>query len=81
MYFQSLFQTDPMPPSLRGKRAIVLVLGDLGRSPRMCNHAASLAEEGAEVHFVGYAESALPEKVRIRTSLSSKKYFFFSPDK
>ncbi len=36
------------------KSACVVVLGDIGRSPRMCNHAASLAERGVKVSLVGY---------------------------
>jgi beta-1,4-mannosyltransferase len=36
-------------------RAAVLVLGDIGRSPRMANHALSLAEQAdMEVSFIGY---------------------------
>ncbi len=38
-------------------RATVLVLGDLGRSPRMLNHALALAEDGAEVALGGYQET------------------------
>ena len=30
-------------------RVGVVVLGDIGRSPRMCYHAVSLAENGYEV--------------------------------
>jgi len=33
----------------------VLVLGDIGRSPRMRNHAVSFAENGYKVQHVGYA--------------------------
>ncbi|KAL8174833.1 UNVERIFIED_CONTAM: mannosyltransferase [Gekko kuhli] len=36
-------------------RAAVVVLGDLGRSPRMQYHALSLARRGFHVAFVGYA--------------------------
>ncbi|HEY1269714.1 MAG TPA: hypothetical protein VGH16_20815, partial [Candidatus Binatia bacterium] len=43
--------------------ATVVVLGDLGRSPRMQYHARSLADLGAEVDLVGYAGSALPESI------------------
>ncbi len=53
--------------------ATVVVLGDLGRSPRMQYHARSLADLGAEVDLVGYAGSALPESIarhpRIHTHL------------
>jgi len=40
-------------------RATVLVLGDLGRSPRMLNHALALAEDGADVSLAGYLETAV----------------------
>eukprot|EP00913_Durusdinium_trenchii_P016167 g15193.t1 len=33
----------------------VIVLGDIGRSPRMQYHAVSLAKHGCEVSLVGYA--------------------------
>ena len=33
---------------------IVVVLGDLGRSPRMQYHANSLLKQGHRVSFVGY---------------------------
>lgn len=35
-------------------RVAVLVLGDLGRSPRMQYHALSLAQRGRRVSFIGY---------------------------
>ncbi|ORZ29726.1 hypothetical protein BCR44DRAFT_54839 [Catenaria anguillulae PL171] len=38
----------------------VLVLGDLGRSPRMQYHAISLAESGFHVDLIGYTDTALP---------------------
>ncbi|MBX7185735.1 MAG: glycosyltransferase [Vicinamibacteria bacterium] len=38
-------------------RATVLALGDLGRSPRIQLHAASLAEAGCDVDLVGFAGS------------------------
>ena len=41
------------------KRFQVLVLGDIGRSPRMQYHALSLARHGAHVDLIGYRESAL----------------------
>lgn len=47
-------------PEVNVKRsAYVVVLGDLGRSPRMCNHAVSLADEGFDVTLVGYGGSRL----------------------
>ncbi|XP_046603493.1 chitobiosyldiphosphodolichol beta-mannosyltransferase-like [Neodiprion virginianus] len=39
------------------KNVCVVVLGDVGRSPRMQNHALSFAKEGYEVDVVGYAGS------------------------
>ncbi|KAI1292213.1 Chitobiosyldiphosphodolichol beta-mannosyltransferase [Halotydeus destructor] len=45
------------------KRACVLVLGDIGRSPRMQYHAASLADAGFLVDFVGYSGSKPHEMV------------------
>jgi beta-1,4-mannosyltransferase len=38
-------------------RATVLALGDLGRSPRICLHARSLARDGFDVDLVGFDES------------------------
>lgn len=38
-----------------GKTAVhVLVLGDIGRSPRMTYHALSIAKHGGRVHLIGY---------------------------
>ena len=37
------------------RSAAVVVLGDIGRSPRMCYHVESLALEGWNVGVVGYA--------------------------
>ncbi|KAI5287540.1 mannosyltransferase [Ascosphaera acerosa] len=39
------------------ERAMVVVLGDIGHSPRMQNHALSLAKRGTMVYFVGYLDS------------------------
>lgn len=36
------------------KTATVLVLGDIGRSPRMMYHAESLAKAGWDTYMVGY---------------------------
>jgi beta-1,4-mannosyltransferase len=41
-------------------RAVVVVLGDLGQSPRTLFHARSLAAEGLAVDLIGTAASALP---------------------
>ena len=45
-------------------RATVLVLGDLGRSPRMLNHALALAEDGAAVSLSGYQETPVDRAVQ-----------------
>ena len=37
-----------------GRSVQVVVLGDIGRSPRMQYHAISLAKHGARVYLVGY---------------------------
>ncbi|KAL6102419.1 alg1 [Pungitius sinensis] len=39
------------------RRVCVLVLGDLGRSPRMQYHALSLSKHGYHVTFVGFSET------------------------
>lgn len=39
------------------KNVCVVVLGDIGRSPRIQYHAYSLAKEGYNVDIVGYAGS------------------------
>jgi beta-1,4-mannosyltransferase len=44
-------------------RVTVVVLGDLGRSPRMLYHARALADSGAEVDLVGYEETELPPEI------------------
>lgn len=50
----------PTPEPLAGARVAVVVLGDLGRSPRMLRHAAALLHAGARVDLIGYAGAALP---------------------
>jgi len=55
------------------RRVAVVVLGDLGRSPRMQYHALALAGEGAAVELIGYAgkpaDRAVADEPRIRTHL------------
>ena len=41
-------------------RAALIVLGDLGQSPRMLFHARALAAEGLDVDLIGTSVSALP---------------------
>lgn len=40
------------------KKACIVVLGDIGRSPRMQYHALSLVKEGFQVDIVGHGGSA-----------------------
>lgn len=46
------------------RRALVVVLGDLGHSPRMQNHVRELVDMGYLVDFLGYTESELPVDIR-----------------
>lgn len=40
---------------VKGKKSVcIVVLGDLGRSPRMLYHTSSFAKEGFHVDLVGY---------------------------
>ena len=43
---------------------VVLVLGDIGRSPRMQYHAVSIAAHGGRVDLVGYVESEVLPEIR-----------------
>ncbi|GAB1319213.1 mannosyltransferase [Madurella fahalii] len=48
------------PPAGSSERCVsvhVLVLGDIGRSPRMTYHALSIAKHGGKVNLIGYLES------------------------
>src|SRR5262245_17327907 len=51
-------------------RVSVVVLGDVGRSPRMQYHALALASSLAEVDIVGYAGSAMHPVVREHDHIS-----------
>src|SRR5689334_16986493 len=44
-------------------RAVVVALGDLGRSARMLYHARALAANGVEVDLVGFEGTPLPRAV------------------
>jgi beta-1,4-mannosyltransferase len=59
--------------SLRGKRVLVLVQGELAQSPRMLNHARALCEEGAEVILVGYALVPLAENIASAPGISVRR--------
>jgi len=45
-------------------RSVVVVLGDLGRSPRMQYHALSLAVNAGDVDLVGFEGAAVPPRCR-----------------
>lgn len=45
------------------RNVAIVVLGDLGHSPRMCNHALSFARANFNVELCGYVESNLAEEV------------------
>ena len=68
-------------------RVQVLVLGDIGRSPRMQYHALSVAKHGAHVDLIGYRESdihpgilAKPKLITIH-ALSPAPAFLQTKDK
>ena len=54
-------QEQEQPPKV--DRAILVVLGDVGHSPRMCYHALSFAEHDVDVELVGYVDSKPHEKI------------------
>lgn len=53
------------------KRACVVVLGDLGRSPRMQYHTRSLIRNGFSVDLIGFAESPLVEELQTAKALQT----------
>lgn len=53
-----------LTPQFRADRkAAVVVLGDLGHSPRMCFHALSIAKVGCPVDLIGYKQSELMTEI------------------
>lgn len=46
------------------KNVCVVVLGDIGRSPRMQYHSLSLAEMGHKVDIIGYGETEPPDSIK-----------------
>lgn len=55
--------------SSNGKRVAVLVIGDLGRSPRMQYHSLSLAAAGYHVDLIGYRGATLPLSLQRHPSI------------
>src|SRR6266550_208224 len=62
------------PPRIKPRSAAILVLGDIGRSPRIMYHAQSLAENNFETHLIGYGgtKPASMYCVRIHLFLGSR---------
>lgn len=58
----------------KGRSAYVLVLGDIGRSPRMCNHAVALANVGFDVTLMGYDQGS-----NLHESVNSSPQITVSP--
>ncbi|KAI9497282.1 hypothetical protein BDB00DRAFT_926141 [Zychaea mexicana] len=60
-----LYLFDQAGPSVTRPRPIVqvVVLGDIGRSPRMRCHAVSLADAGCQVDLIGYTDTAPGSRV------------------
>lgn len=48
----------------------VVVLGDIGHSPRMQYHASSIAAHGGHVTLVGYVDSDIPTDIANNTSIT-----------
>lgn len=61
------------------KKVCVVVLGDIGRSPRMQYHALSFAEEGFNVEIIGYSGSEPIEKLRSNPNVTFN-YLWNCPD-
>jgi beta-1,4-mannosyltransferase len=57
LIFWKLWKLLTCQGKLRLRSVAVLVLGDIGRSPRMMYHAESFANSGFDVYFVGYKGS------------------------
>lgn len=74
-----------LPSSLAGKddsfdrsqkrsvRIQVVVLGDIGRSPRMQYHALSIAKHGGTVDLIGYRGEG--QQFQARTSIGANMYY------
>ncbi|XP_064478720.1 chitobiosyldiphosphodolichol beta-mannosyltransferase-like [Ornithodoros turicata] len=60
---------DNAEDSVKGN-VTILVLGDFGHSPRMTNHALSLAAEGYSVHVIAYRGSQPKSEVLMNDRIS-----------
>jgi len=54
---------------LRRKCAYVIVLGDIGSSPRMRYHATSLTKSGYFVQMIGYGSNNIPDDLEQNPSV------------
>lgn len=52
------------------KNVCVVVLGDIGRSPRMQYHSLSLAEQGHKVDIIGYGETEPFQEIKRKEFIS-----------
>ena len=59
--------------ALEGKKALLLVQGELAQSPRTLNHARALCEVGAEVTLVGYSGLPLPDDIAKAKRISVRR--------
>lgn len=62
-------QTKDGKPPLKwkqGKSVQIVVLGDIGRSPRMQYHAISFAKHGGRVSLIGYRGMLHPKMIEIK---------------
>ncbi|KAK3390078.1 glycosyl transferases group 1-domain-containing protein [Podospora didyma] len=50
----------------------IVVLGDIGRSPRMTYHALSIAKNGGKVKLIGYLETELHADLRNNANITIK---------
>jgi beta-1,4-mannosyltransferase len=86
IHFISLSQyrpamTQPSEETDRKMHVVVVVLGDLGRSPRMQYHAASLLEEGHTVSLVGYeGVDLIPGLCNVEDRLNVIRFSVPSPE-
>jgi beta-1,4-mannosyltransferase len=58
------YRAASSPAAERHVTAQVLVLGDIGRSPRMQYHALSIAKHGGTVELIGYHGTSPPSHSR-----------------
>lgn len=57
------------PTTEKKKTVCVVVLGDIGRSPRMQYHAQSLLRQGYDVDLVGYVDSSVSDELKANATI------------